>query len=148
MGKDEELSRLKAENEALAKERDEALKKAEERAALLESQVSEQEERIKRQLASQRKARIIIASGRESHERCPVPVGVNGREFLIERDKEVDVPEGVLNVLNLAVANVGARKDGGEHPRTEFHKARRFAYTLLGFVNPQTGELERDHAGA
>lgn len=150
MSKDNELERLRAENEALQSDLKEAVSLAEmqarqlaEKSALIDGQVAKQEEQIVRQLASQRKVRIVIASGRDSHERCPVPVGVNGREFLIERDKEVDVPEAVLNVLDLAKASVGESRDIGGMVDTQFRKASRFAYRVIGYINPQTGELER-----
>lgn len=89
---------------------------------------------IARQLGRQRKIRIRIASGRDSHERCPVPVAVNGREFLIERDKEVEVPEGVLNVLLLANMQVAETGTMARQSVTSFHSAPRFALTVLGPV--------------
>lgn len=152
-----EIERLKAEKTALEKELENARKEAEEareaataaqafaseQSAKLDAQVSRQEEAIRRQLGRQRKARIIIASGRDPHERSPVPVAVNGREFLIVRDTPVDVPEGVLNVLDLAVANVAETRDMGQQANTEFHHALRFSYRVLGYVNPTTGELEK-----
>lgn len=55
------------------------------------------------QLRQQRKVRIVIPSGRGEHEKCPVALGVNGQSYLIERDKEVDVPEAVIHALDLAV---------------------------------------------
>lgn len=142
-----ELEKLKAENAALAKELEKSRKDAEalakEQSARMDEQVAKQEEKIARQLRMQRKVRIVIASGRGSHERCPVPVAINGREFLIERDKEVDVPQGVLNVLDLAVANVAETQDTGGQANTVFHKAQRYAYRVLGYVDPKTGELTR-----
>lgn len=108
----------------------------------LDAQVAKQEEQIIRQISQQRKARIVIPSGRDAHERCAVPVGLNGREFLINRDTEVDIPVGVLEVLNLATANVAQSNGDPDKPIT-FHKVPRFPYRLLGFVNPDTGELER-----
>lgn len=145
-----ELEKLKAENAALQQERNEALAKAaqleavaKEKSAQLEEQVARQEERIARQIAQQRKVRIVIPSGRDAHERCPVPVGLNGREFLIERDKEVDVPQGVLDVLNLAVATVAHIRGDGDFVNTDFHKAPRFPVRVIGYVDPKTGELEK-----
>lgn len=142
-----ELEQLRAQNEAMQKELEQARQEAEqakarirEQSELLDRQVSRQEELVKRQLNAQRKVRIIIASGRDPHERCPVPVGVNGREYLIERDKQVDVPEGVLNVLALANAHV-AETSSGQQVNTEFHQAPRFSYTVLGYVDSKTGEV-------
>lgn len=116
-------------------------KENEQDVASLDAQVAKQEEQIIRQISQQRKARIVIPSGRDAHERCAVPVGLNGREFLIARDKEVDVPVGVLEVLNLATANV-VQSNGDAENAISFHKVPRFPYRLLGYVNPETGELE------
>ena len=103
-------------------------------------QVSQQEALIAKQLRKQRKVRIVIQSGRTDHERSPVPVAVNGHEYLIERDKEVDVPEGVVNVLKLANEQVAQTTDGAQ-VNTTFHTAARFAYRVLGHIDPKTGQL-------
>lgn len=151
-----EPDKLKAEKQApekerkeLERERDEALARAgaaedavREKSAGLDAQAAKQEEMIIRQIASQRKVRIVIPSGRDPHERCPVPVGLNGREFLIERDREADVPEGVLNVLELAVANVARTVDEGNFANTTFHRAPRYPLRVIGYLNDR-GELER-----
>lgn len=152
-----ELERLKAENAAavalVQKAEAEARAAREEKAAAeaklkeqsdaLDAEVSRQEEAIRRQLRSQRKVRIIIASGKDPQDRCPVPVAVNGREYLIVRDKEVDVPQGVLDVLDLAVAQVAEVVDEGGQNRTVFRPAQRFSYRALGHIDPATGELAR-----
>ena len=157
-----ELERLKAEN-AAAKEEAEAARtlarkaEAEARAAkeekeaaeaklkeqsdALDAEVSRQEEAIRRQLRSQRKVRIVIASGKDPQDRCPVTVGVNGREYLIVRDKPVDVPQGVLDVLDLAVEQVPEEVDEGGQIRIIFQPAQRFSYRVLGHIDPATGEL-------
>lgn len=139
-----ELERMKAENEALQKEKAEAearIREIEEaakaRTAELEAMVSMQEEKIFRQIAQQKKARIVIPSGRSEHERCPVPIGLNGREFLIERDREVDVPVGVLNVLNLAQARIARTSGDGPETVTSFHNAPRYPYRLVGYIDPR-----------
>ena len=107
-----------------------------------DAEVARQEAQNKNLLAAQRKVRIVIPSGRGLHERCPVPVGVNGREYLIVRDKEVDVPQAVVSVLNDAVESVPVTIGEGEMKRTEFQNAQRIAYTIKGYVDPTTGELE------
>lgn len=89
----------------------------------IDAEVSQQEETIKRQLKAQRKVRIVIASGKDSQDRCPVAVAVNGREYLIERDKIVDVPHGVLDVLDLAVEQVPTVVEEGGQNRTVFQPA-------------------------
>lgn len=145
----EELEKLKAQNEALRKERDEAKARAEEaekearaKSDELEAQVARQEALIIKQISQQRKAKIVIPSGRSAHERCPVPVGLNGREFLITRDKEVDVPVGVLEVLNLAQASIARSGGKDERASVVFEKAPRFPYRLVGYIDPATGKLE------
>lgn len=107
-----------------------------------ESRISAQEALIVRQINQQRKARIVIPSGRDANERGPVPIGLNGREFLIVRDREVDVPVGVLEVLNLATAMV-VQNNGDMETGITFHKAPRFPYRLIGYIDPATGELEK-----
>lgn len=152
-----ELERLKAENAAAValarkaeaearaarEEKEAAEAKLKEQSDALDAEVSRQEEAIRRQLRSQRKVRIIIASGKDPQDRCPVPVAVNGREYLIVRDKEVDVPQGVLDVLDLAVEQVAEVVDEGGQNRTVFRPAQRFSYRVLGHIDPATGELAR-----
>lgn len=145
-----ELKRLraevrKAEAEAqAAKDEKEALEaRLKEQSDAIDTEVSRQEESIRRQLRSQRKVRIVIASGKDPQDRCPVPVAVNGREYLIVRDKPVDVPQGVLDVLDLAVEQVAEVVDEGGQNRTVFQPAQRFSYRVLGHVDPDTGELAR-----
>ncbi len=142
-----ELEQLKARNAELEKrlaeeraQKEEAEKLAKEKSDQLDMQVSQQEALIARQLRKQRKVRIVIQSGRTDHERSPVPVAVNGHEYLIERDKEVDVPEGVVNVLKLANEQVAQTTDGAQ-VNTTFHTAARFAYRVLGHIDPKTGQL-------
>lgn len=69
----------------------------------LNQSVQKREAQAAAQLGSQRKVRIVIPSGRGEHEKCPVALGINGQSYLIERDKEVEVPEAVIEALNLAV---------------------------------------------
>lgn len=137
---------LKAEGEAQEARRDAeaAKKKLKEQSDAVDAEVSRQEEAIQRQLRSQRKVRIIIASGKEPQDRCPVPVAVNGREYLIVRDKEVDVPQGVLNVLDLAVAQVAEDTEDAGVIKTAFRPAQRYSYRILGYVDPATDELLKD----
>lgn len=142
-----ELEQLKARNAELEKQlaeeraqKEEAEKLAKEKSDLLDMQVSRQEELIAKQLRKQRKVRIVIQSGRTDHERSPVPVAVNGHEYLIERDKEVDVPEGVVNVLKLANEQVAQTTEGAQ-VNTSFHTAARFSFRILGHIDPKTGQL-------
>lgn len=51
----------------------------------------------------QKRIKIIIASDSGTGGKNDVYVGADGRAFLIKRDMEVEVPEAVLNALNLAV---------------------------------------------
>ena len=140
-----ELAKAKAEAaEATARaEKAEAdAKAAAEASAATDAEVARQEAQNKRLLSEQRKVRIVIPSGRDIHERCPVPVAVNGREYLIVRDKEVDVPQSVINVLNDAVESVPVEDGDGPIKRVVFKQAQRFAYSIKGYVNPETGAME------
>lgn len=139
-----ELERLKAEVVAAKEDAEAAEKKLKEQSDAVDAEVSRQEETILRQLHNQRKVRIVIASGKEPQDRCPVPVAVNGREYLIVRDKEVDVPQGVLNVLDLAVAQVAEDTEEGGMIKTVFRPAQRYSYRILGYVDPSTGNLLRE----
>ncbi len=128
----------KAEADAEAAEREKAAINAS-----ADAEVARQEAQNKKLLAAQRKVRIVIPSARGPHERCPVPVGVNGREYLIVRDKEVDVPQAVVSVLNDAVESVPVTIGEGEMKRTEFKQAQRISYKVVGYINPETGDLEK-----
>lgn len=101
---------------------------AEEEAALLRQEMLNAET-----LRRQRKVRILIPSGRDPHEQCPVPVGVNGRSYLIERDKEVAVPESVLHVLNLAVEMVPVVSEDGGYRVVGFRHTPRVPVQVLGY---------------
>ena len=50
---------------------------------------------------AKRRAEIIIAT--HERDRQPVPVGVNGKTYLIKRGEKAIVPESVVKVLNNAV---------------------------------------------
>lgn len=157
-----ELEELKAQNARLAneaeaakaqareaeKQAEEARDEAEASKALLaemdakaEAEVARQEALITRQLNEQRRVRIVIPSGRDPSERAPVPVAVNGREFLISRDKEVDVPQGVLNVLDLAKERQADIQEVNGQAHVTFREANRFSYRLVGYIDPTTGQL-------
>lgn len=113
-----------AEAEAKAKADQEAKSKAH-----AEKEALKNERNAQAQLKGQHKIKIIIASGRDSGEQAPVPVGVNGQHYLIERDKEVEVPRGVLNALNLATELVPTFDVHGRVER--YVKAHRFNVTVI-----------------
>lgn len=130
----DQLRQEKAQAEADARR---AKEDAEELSRRLDEEVARTERDIVRQLHAQRKVRILIPSGRNSHDRAPVIVGVNGREFLIERDKEVVVPEGVVNVLNLAKEKVPLSSfDQSGQQSVRFDEAQRIPFQILGYVEP------------
>lgn len=97
--------------------------------------VVEQERSNALVLKKQRKVRILIPSGRSPHEQAPVAVGVNGRSFLIERDKEVVVPESVLHVLNLSQEQVPVVDDEGKSTMRvrSFRSVPRFPVQVKGY---------------
>ena len=86
------------------------------------------------QLRQQRRMRIVIPSGRGEHEKCPVTIGVNGQSYLIERDKEVEVPEAVVHALELAVEKQPlVNVDPVTRERTmSFVPVPRFPYRRIG----------------
>jgi hypothetical protein len=57
-------------------------------------------------------------------------VGANGKEFLIERGKNVRVPERVLRVLDDAVSGV-AESDPDDETRARVVDRKRFGYTVV-----------------
>lgn len=77
-------------------------------------------------LHAQKKVKIIIPSGKSQAEQCPVPVSINGREFLIMRDIEVEVPKAVVDVLELATEMVPMVDEANRI--TQFRAAPRFPF--------------------
>lgn len=116
--------------------------------AQTESEVNMQERILKSQLAQQKKVRILIASGQSQAEQCPVTLGLNGTEYLILRDVPVDVPEGLLNVLqDCKVSSAFVEQIENGQKRTVFKDVPRFSFQVLGHVNPETGELSDSTSG-
>ena len=72
----------------------------------LNQSVQKSEAQAAAQLRGQRKVRIVIPSGRGEHEKCPVTIGVNGQSYLIERDKEVEVPDPVTRERTMSFVPV------------------------------------------
>jgi hypothetical protein len=60
-------------------------------------------------------------------------VGANGRDFLIERGKDVKVPKAVLDILDNAVMGV-AEVDPTDSNKTIVVERKRFPYTIVGVV--------------
>ena len=69
--------------------------------------------------------------------------GQNSTGMVIVRDKEVDVPQAVVSVLNDAVESVPVTIGEGEMKRTEFQQAQRISYKVVGYIYPETGDLEK-----
>ncbi len=57
-------------------------------------------------------------------------VSPNGRDFLIERGKDVEVPASVLEVLDNAVMGV-AERDPSDENRVIMVDRKRFPYTVV-----------------
>lgn len=57
-------------------------------------------------------------------------VSPNGRDFLIERGKDVEVPASVLSVLDDAVMGV-AERDPNDENRVVMVDRKRFPYTIV-----------------
>lgn len=100
------------------------------------------ENKIRDQLHKQVHMRIRIPSGRSEVDRSPVPVGLNGVHYLIQRDKEVIVPKGVVNVLLAAQEEVPVVEEHGGQRTVHFTKAQRIPVTILGECEPPENPFE------
>ena len=119
----ERLKKEKAEAEAAAKRAEEEFKALSE---TIDADVARAERDNILQLHAQRKVRILIPSGRSPHERAPVTVGINGREFLIVRDRDVAVASEVNGQQTVA-----------------WEEAPRIPFQILGYVEPPADEGEK-----
>ncbi len=83
-------------------------------------------------LAKQKKHKIMIPS--TERDKGAVPVGINGYVYNIPRDKEVEVPEAVLEVLKNASYTVYTQKkrEEGEGNELVGTEVRRFAFQSMG----------------
>jgi hypothetical protein len=102
-------------------------KKEQEKTALLDEQQKSNEPDNEKQ--AQGKTRIIISSNTGPAGSDDVFVSVNGRDFLIKRDVEVDVPEEVLGVLKNAVVTDYVTDADGRITRER--RVPRFPYQVL-----------------
>lgn len=84
--------------------------------------------------SSKRRVRIRIAEAHDENEPPRVFVGVNGRAYYIMRNRDVDVPPEVVEVLNNAIQErVGKHIDEkGVEAGIEFIEAHRFPFVNLG----------------
>lgn len=106
-----------------------------EKAAKFEAPVDERmidnTREVKDELNLQKKVKLMIPS--TEHDRQPVPVGINGYVFLIERDKEVQVPESVVQVLRDAKLTTYKQKkrEDGEGNELIPIVSQRWAFQIL-----------------
>lgn len=121
-------------------EKAKAVKDIEHRLAKIDLETSRQEKKIHDQIRRERKIRLIIPSGKDQHERCPVALAINGREFLVVRDKEVHVPESVVHALELAVEMTPEVVEEGGQRRTMFKQTQRYPFTVKGYVDDTDDE--------
>ena len=86
---------------------------------------------IREVVSKQKKYKIMIPS--TEREKDAVQVGINGYVYNIPRDKTVEVPEAVIEVLNNAVYTVYTQKkrDEGEGDEWISNEVRRFAYQSM-----------------
>lgn len=73
--------------------------------------------------------RIIITLGNDKEAQRQF-IGVDGRDFLIQRGKEVDVPPQVLGVLDDAVMLVDEQDPMDEDKQIQVPR-QRFPYTII-----------------
>jgi len=129
MEKDNEIERLRAENEGFKKEF-KTLKGNKAKSDLPKPEGAETFiEDTRDILNKQKKYKIMIPS--TERERDPVQVSINGYAYNIPRDKEVAVPQSVLEVLNNAshtVYTIKKRAEGEEGNELVPQEVRRFPY--------------------
>ena len=105
----------------------------------VDQQVVEEERKAIAQQKGSRKVRIRIPSESRGAGSSPVPVGVNGVGYLIKRDEEVEVPEGVWNVLMEAKESIFETYEEYGQKKTRFREANRFPVQFLGYVDQPNG---------
>lgn len=69
--------------------------------------------------------RVTIIIGTSESDKQPVPVSVNGRNYVMQRGKEVSVPPCVLEVLDHAVKQVW------DSEMKEYSKVKRYPYQVV-----------------
>lgn len=74
---------------------------------------------------------IINIGLSNDNEPSKIFVGADGRDFLIQRGKDVAVPKAVLNVLDDAVVGV-TEVDPNDNTRSIVVDRKRFPYTIVG----------------
>lgn len=75
--------------------------------------------------ADETESRITIIINENERDKQPVPVGVNGKTYLIQRGKKVAVPPAVIEVLN------HAEKEVWSSDMDESHKVLRYPYQVV-----------------
>ncbi|MBQ7607964.1 MAG: hypothetical protein IJU76_08360 [Desulfovibrionaceae bacterium] len=104
----------------------------------VDQEVIEVEKKIAQQLSHGRKVKIRIPSeSRWAGGTAPVSVGVNGRGYLIKRDEDVIVPEGVYNVLMEAKQGIYETYDEYGQKKSRFREVLRFPIIFNGYVDQE-----------
>lgn len=75
---------------------------------------------------------INVSLGNDNEPRKQY-VGANGRDFLIERGVDIEVPQCVLNVLDDAVIGI-PEVDPNDQTKTIVVERKRFPYSIKGIV--------------
>lgn len=101
----------------------------------IDREVLETEQKVKKQSKTARRARIRIPSENSGPGMSPVPVGLNGVGYLIKRDEDVEVPEGVYNVLMAAKQQVCEIYEEYGQKKTRFRETQRYPVVFLGYVD-------------
>lgn len=87
------------------------------------------EAQTKAVLDKQRKVRITIHSTSEPNGQGDVYLGINGRAYVLQREVEITVPMGVVNVLNDAKRKVYKQGADGELIEKTVHS---YPFSILG----------------
>jgi hypothetical protein len=85
---------------------------------------------------------IMLDEARDPNEVDPVPVGVNGRLYQLQRGVILNVPREVVGVLKTAVEDRAIpKKDSAGNPTGfDLRKARRFPFQEFGMVVDAAGQ--------
>lgn len=83
--------------------------------------------------AALQKVIINVSLGADNEPRRQF-IGWDGRDYEIERGKDIQVPRGLLEVLDNAVIGVPEAYDQNDPSKVRMVDRKRFPYTIVGTV--------------
>ncbi|KJY84829.1 hypothetical protein TW81_02215 [Vibrio galatheae] len=75
---------------------------------------------------------VVIQIASTERDKHPVRVGLNGKMYHIERDKEVSIPKALLEILDNAIETNYANEGTEEKPKLVARDSKRFVYSVKG----------------